>query len=192
MGVIISAILLGISLCADCFAVSLCSSVSAGSLSRSRISGIAIVFAVVQSGLLVAGWGLADILYGLLQDKVGGVETVAHIISFLLLLYVGGSMVWESCKGEGESANLEGIRNIIIGAVATSIDAAAVGMSMSLAGDGWHEIWPIGLSVLICTYLSVVIGMLCGTALGCRFGKPVQILGGIILIGLGVTILLHP
>ena len=97
MNVILSAILLGISLCADCFAVALCSSVTVTREEvRRKVWTIAAVFAVIQTGLFMAGWGLGTGATELISEYVGHFEKVAHIIGFLLLLYVGGpwSEIW--------------------------------------------------------------------------------------------------
>ena len=88
---IILAILLAVSLCADCFAVSLCSGVTMGNVRRRQVLTIALVFGFVQAGLLLLGYLFGDLF-------VGYVEKFAHWIGFLLLLYVGGSMILEAVK----------------------------------------------------------------------------------------------
>ena len=87
MRIWINAVLLGLSLCADCFAVSLCSAVTLdpGQL-RKRGGWIALAFAVIQAGLLVAGWGAGRVATDLVAAHVAHFERVAHILGFLLLL----------------------------------------------------------------------------------------------------------
>ena len=177
MNVIVSAILLGISLCADCFAVALCSSVTVTREEvRKKVWTIAAVFAVIQTGLFMAGWGLGTVATELISEYVGHFEKVAHVIGFLLLLYVGG--------------DLSGFKSIVLGGVATSIDAAVVGLSMAMDTAPWAEIWPISVSIFVFTFLSVVIGMLSGSFIGRKLGYSARIVGGLVLIGLGVNILL--
>lgn len=190
MPLILSAILLGISLCADCFAVSLCSSVG---LDRARIREkvwkVAVVFAVVQTGFFLAGWAVGMGFDVLLSSRFAHFATVSGIIGFLLLLYVGGSMVYEAWKGEETRLSLQGFWPVVLGGVATSIDALTVGLSYGIDGTRWPEIWPAAVSIAVFTALSVLVGMLFGAAIGTRFGRPARFAGGAILIALGVTML---
>lgn len=184
---IVQAIIIAASLCADCFAVSACSSITLRSISRRTIVSTALSFAIIQSGLLLAGWAFGNLFVGL-------VFRISHIIGFLLLLYVGGGMLLEgirAVKGEDvESRDLNGIRNVIIGGIATSIDALAVGVSQSMAGISWSGFVPLLASVFLITAISVIAGICGGRAVGLRAGHWAEIAGGLILIGIGVTILL--
>ena len=179
---ITEAILTAVSLCADCFAVSLCSSVTLKSGKRREILGVALAFAVIQTGLLVAGWALGSVCAGF-------VEGISHIIGFVLLLYVGGSMLIEGVRGGEEPRNLCGLRNVIIGGVATSIDALAVGVAQSMAGRSWHDISPLAVSVFVVTALSVIAGMEGGSRLGRHFGRDAEIAGGVVLVAIGISLL---
>lgn len=171
------------SLCADCFAVSLCSSVTLKSIDRRSLASVSLMFAIIQTGLLLLGWGFGYLFLGF-------VEKIAHWIGFLLLLYVGGSMFVEGIRGGSEVRNLNGMRNIIIGGVATSIDALAVGISFSMDGMAWTGIRWNALSVFLVTALSVVLGILGGKTLGSKVGPVSEILGGCVLIGIGIGILI--
>ena len=190
MPLILSAILLGISLCADCFAVSLCSSVG---LDRARIREkvwkVAVIFAVVQTGFFLAGWAVGMGFDTLLSGWFSRFETVSGWIGFLLLLFVGGSMALEALKGEETRLSLNGFWPIVLGGVATSIDALTVGLSYGIDGTRWPEIWPAAVSIAVFTALSVLVGMLFGAAIGTRFGRPARFAGGAILIALGVSML---
>ena len=179
---IIESIILAVSLCADCFAVSLCSSVTLKEIRWKDILRVALAFAVIQSGLLLAGW-----LFGKLF--VGLVSKISHIVGFLLLLYVGGTMLAEGIKGEEEIHDLNGWKNVILGGVATSIDALAVGVSQSMAGRMWKGFLPLLVSVFIVTAISVIGGIRGGSAIGSRFGRWAEIIGGAILVAIGITIL---
>ena len=191
MNVWISAILLGISLCADCFAVSLCSSfLLPREEMEKKVWTVAAVFAVIQTGLFLGGWALGTFATELISEYVGHFEKVAHVIGFLLLLYVGGAMFLDGVRSKSEHLNLDGFKSIVIGGVATSIDAAVVGLSMSMDEAPWTEIWPIALSIFVFTALSVLIGMLSGSFIGRKLGHSARIVGGLVLIGLGVNILL--
>lgn len=175
-------ILLAASLCADCLAVSLCSGVTLRSVRWREILGVALAFAVIQAGLLLAGWAFGYFFVGL-------VEKISHIIAFLLLLYVGGSMLIESIKGEAEVRDLSSWRNIILGGLATSIDALAVGVAQSMEGADWPAFLPLLVAVFVITALSVVVGLRGGRAIGARFGRWAEIVGGVVLIAIGVSVL---
>ena len=176
-------ILVAVSLCADCFAVSLCSGVTLRSVRWRPVLGVALAFAVIQAGLLLAGWAFGWLF-------VGFVERVSHWIGFLLLLYVGGSMLLEGIRGDEEVRNLDGWRNVLLGGLATSIDALAVGVAQSMEGSDWRAFLPLLVSVFAVTALSVVAGLRGGRALGTRFGRWAEIAGGLVLIGIGVSFLL--
>ena len=175
-------ILLAASLCADCLAVSLCSGVTLRSVRWREILGVALAFAVIQAGLLLAGWAFGYLF-------VGMVEKISHIIAFLLLLYVGGSMLIEGIKGEAEVRDLSSWRNIIISGVATSIDALALGVAQSMDGADWPAFLPLLVAVFVITALSVIIGLRGGRAIGARFGRWAEIVGGVVLIAIGVSVL---
>ena len=191
MNVVLSAILLGISLCADCFAVALCSSFALPREEvRRKVWTIAAVFAVVQTGLFLAGWGVGTVATELISEHVVHFERIAHVFGFLLLLYVGGAMFLDGVRSKSDHLNLSGFKGIVLGGVATSIDATAVGLSMSMDAAPWTEIWPVALSIFVFTVLSVIVGMLCGSFIGRKLGFSARIIGGLVLIGLGIDILL--
>ena len=182
--------LLAVSLCADCFACTLCSGVTARGLSWKTVGGIALAFAVIQSGLLLVGWAFGNVF-------IGFIERISHWIGFLLLLYVGGGMMLEgvrSLRGNCEtgSVRLDGLRNIVLSGVATSIDALAVGVSESMVETtrAFSSIRPLFVAVFVVTALSGVAGLLGGRAIGLRFGHWAEVLGGLVLIGIGVSFLI--
>ena len=89
---------------------------------------------------------------------------------------------------EEESRNLTGLRNIVIAGVADSIDALAVGISMSMAGRGLTGMTVPIVAVFVITALSVIIGINGGSVIGYRAGRPAAVAGGIVLILLGINI----
>ena len=184
---IVQAIIMAASLCADCFAVSICSSVTLKEIHWKSVFRVSLAFAVIQSALLAAGWAFGNLFVGL-------VDKISHLIGFLLLLYVGGSMLIEGIKAlrgaDVESRDLNGWRNVILGGIATSIDALAVGVSQSMAKVEWDGFLPLLISVFAVTAISVVAGIYGGKALGNRFGHWAEVFGGLVLIGIGVGILI--
>ena len=179
---ILESVVLAISLCADCFAVSLCSSVTLKQIRWRDVLRVALAFAVIQAGLLLVGW-----LFGNLF--VGFVSKVSHFIGFALLLYVGGSMLVEGIRNEQEIKDLNGWKNVILGGVATSIDALAVGVAQSMAHQSWVGFLPLLIAVFAVTALTVIAGIWGGKTIGGKFGRWAEIIGGLVLVGIGVLLL---
>ena len=173
---------MAVSLCADCFAVTLCSSVTLKDLRWRSVAKVATVFAVIQAGLLLAGWAFGSLL-------ASYVIKVSHIIGFLLLLYVGGSMLLEGIRGKEEVRKLDSMRNIVLGGIATSIDALAVGVAQSMEDTSWNGFLPLLIAVFAVTALSAVLGICGGRFIGKRVGRIAEIIGGLVLICIGVSLL---
>jgi putative Mn2+ efflux pump MntP len=180
---ILESILVAVSLCADCFAVTLCSSVTLKDLRWRSVARVALAFAVIQSGLLLAGWAFGSLF-------ASYVIKVSHFIGFGLLLYVGGSMLLEGIRGKEEVRDLGSWSKIAVGGIATSIDALAVGVAQSMEDTAWHAFLPLLVSVFVVTALSAVLGICGGRFIGRRVGRAAEILGGCVLIGIGVSLLL--
>jgi len=179
----LESILVAVSLCADCLAVSLCSGVTLRDMRWKRVLGVALAFAVIQAGLLLAGWAFGSLF-------AGAVQKVSHVIGFLLLLYIGVSMLVEGIRGGEEVRNLDGLRNVVLGGLATSIDALGVGVATSMEDVSWSGFLPLLISVFVVTALTVVIGLRGGSAIGERFGRWAEVFGGVVLIGIGISFLL--
>lgn len=179
---ILEAVLVAVSLCADCFAVTLCSSVTLKDLRWSSVTRVALVFALIQSGLLLAGWAFGSFL-------ASYVIKISHVIGFLLLLFVGGSMLLEGIRGDEDVHKLDGWRNIVLGGVATSIDALAVGVALSMEDTGWNSFLPLLIAVFVVTALSAVVGICGGRFIGKRAGRIAVIIGGCVLVGIGISLL---
>ena len=180
---ILESILVAVSLCADCLAVSLCSGVTLRDMRWKRVLGVALAFAVIQAGLLLAGWAFGGLFAGVVQK-------VSHVIGFLLLLYAGVSMLVEGIRGGEEVRNLDGLRNVVVGGLATSIDALGIGVAKSMEDVSWSGFLPLFISVFVVTALSVIVGLRGGSAIGERFGRWAEIIGGVVLIGIGISFLL--
>lgn len=177
-------ILIAFSLCADCFAVSLCSSLSLRSVRGRTVAMVALCFAVIQTALLGLGWAFGYLFVGLLSS-------IAKFIGAALLIYVSAGMLREGICGQTESRDLNGFRNVVLGGVATSIDALAVGCSQSLSGVPFNEVLPLLVSVFAVTLLSVLLGIGLGSRVGTRFGRPAVIAGGAVLLAIAAIILLQ-
>lgn len=141
------------------------------------------VFGIVEGITPLIGWGL-----GLLA--AGVVEKVDHWIAFALLAVVGGRMIYNGIRHDGADEDAAPARSggmlLVLTAIGTSIDAAAVGVGLAFIGA---EIWVIAASIGFTTFVCTTIGMLIGQAVGARFGKWAEMLGGIVLIAVGGVIL---
>jgi putative Mn2+ efflux pump MntP len=96
----------------------------------------------------------------------------------------------DGIRGEEEVRNLDGFKNVIVGGIATSIDALAVGVAQSMEDVSWTGFLPLLIAVFGITALSVVVGLRGGSAIGSRFGRWAEVVGGLVLIGIGISILL--
>ena len=179
---IIESILTAASLCADCFAVTLCSGVTLKKIEWKEVLPLAFAFAVIQTLLLLLGWLFGSVFVGLIYK-------ISHVVGFLLLLYVGGSMLVEGIRKDSEALSLNGFRNVVLGGIATSIDAFAVGVAGAMAGEDWKGFFPLLVSVFVITAISVVCGLFGGRKLGEKFGHAAEIAGGLCLIGIGISLL---
>lgn len=181
---IIEIILMALSLSVDTLVVSMCGSVTLGKINFGNTAKVALSFALMQTALLSAGW-----LFG--NSIVRYIESIAGVVGFLLLLYIGVNMIRGALKKGGEeSVNLSGLKQLVLASVATSIDAAAVGMSLAMAEIDTVSIVISIISVFVVTAAAAVTGVVGGCTIGHKFGKPAQITGGAVLIAIGLKILI--
>ncbi|MBN8527861.1 MAG: manganese efflux pump [Caulobacterales bacterium] len=181
----LSIAVLSLSMSTDAFAAA----VSRGAAHRPAFATAVrngLVFGVIEAITPLIGWGLGLMAAGL-------VERIDHWIAFGLLGAVGAKMLWEAfqpVETEGGGADSRAARNgalaLVATAVGTSIDAAAVGVGLAFIGA---NIWIIALSIGISTFMLTTLGMLIGKAVGVRFGKIAEFLGGVALILIGLSIL---
>ena len=117
------------------------------------------------------------------------VESIDHWIAFTLLAIIGLNMIREAIWGDEEHADADfGVRNMFIMAVATSIDALAVGVSIAFLAS---DIWVAALIIGVITFLMSALGVVIGHSIGARLGGMAALLGGIILIAIGTKILIE-
>lgn len=169
----------------DAFAVSIGKGLGAPRASWREALTLGLWFGGFQALMPVIGY-LLGISFADMVTKVD------HWIAFGLLLMIGGNMILEALKEEdNQSSNADnsfGFRTMLFLAVATSIDALAVGISFAFLGtDLWSSIALIGVT----TFLFSAVGLLIGKKVGERFHKGAEILGGVILIIIGLKILIE-
>lgn len=180
---VLEILLLAVGLSMDSLAVS----VAGGAVIRRCTAGgmikIGLFMGVTQAGLTVVGY----LLGAGFQRYIMAFD---HWIAFLLLLYLGGKMVWENRKGTEEECHTDLLDNkTLLGmSVATSIDALAVGISLALLDS---EIVLQASLIGVVTFLMSVFGVYFGSSFGRRIDLRLDLIGGLILIGIGVKILLE-
>lgn len=177
----ILAIALGLSF--DTFAVSLSYGVIRSGILFRQASWVAIVLAVFQGGLTIAGYFLGSIISNALK-------TTDHWIALGLLTFLGIKMIVEGMKRtkEEETKNFSSFLVLLTIAVGTSIDAFAVGISFALLDV---QIWKAGILIGVVTFLASMTAIRIGKSAGERLGNKVEIIGGLLLIAIGIKIFLE-
>ena len=175
---------IAIGLAMDAFAVAIGAGLQLCDVTKRQTFRLAWHFGLFQAFMPILGWlaGLTLVEY---------IEPVDHWIAFGLLAFIGGKMIYEALKPQDEEVDrcdpTKGWRLVML-SVATSIDALAVGLSMAVLGLSiW---WPALVIGVVAGILTVV-----GLELGCRFGsllgRRMEVVGGLILIGIGAKILVE-
>ena len=174
----------------DAFSVSIANALNEPRMKIGRMNLIAGTYAFFQFAMPMIGW----VCVHTIVEKFTSFEKFIPWIALALLGYIGGTMLVEGIRKKQadthETGSVLGFGTLLVQGVATSIDAAAVGLSMALDAASWGDIAPVALSVFVFTALSVVAGMLSGSFVGRKLGFSARIVGGLVLIGLGIHILL--
>ena len=182
---ILEQILLGLALAMDCFSVSFASGLVLKRFDLRTMLLMGISFGVFQALMPTIGW-LCTVYFGSL------LEPIDHWIAFALLAFIGGKMVIDQFKDDEEKHfDPRRLSTILVLSVATSIDALSVGVSFTCMGMQTfiNILSPIVIIGIASTALSL-IGNSIGITLGRRFRFPAELIGGIILIGIGVKVLI--
>lgn len=179
---IVEILLIAVGLSLDAFAVSIgASSSGAVSDARSRFR-LSFHFGLFQFLMPVIGWFLGSTIAPMIKN-------VDHWLAFILLAYVGIKMIKESFEpqGEKEKTNPSKGRTLVILSIATSIDALVVGFSLALINV---DIWQPSVLIGIITGFLSLLGIYIGDFLGSRIGSKMELIGGLVLIGIGAKILI--
>lgn len=178
-------VLIAVGLSMDAFAVSICKGLSMTKLNYKNGAVIALFFGVFQAVMPLIGWFLGT-------QFSRYITAFDHWVAFVLLAFIGGKMVWEALHpseeetGDGDKLD---IKELFVLAVATSIDALAVGITFALLPDisiGW-AVSLIGVITFALSFAGVIIG----NKFGSKYEKKAELLGGIILVGIGAKILIE-
>ena len=175
--------LVAVGLSMDAFAVAICKGLGMKRLQVRQAAVIALFFGGFQALMPLIGWALGSQLAPIVMP-------VDHWIAFGLLALIGGKMIWdafheEDAEGEAVDAPLD-LRELLMLAIATSIDALAVGVTLAfLQVDIVFSVLFIGVTTFVLSFAGVAIGH----QFGGRWEKPSTIVGGMVLILIGVKIL---
>lgn len=178
--------LIGVGLSTDAFAVSVCKGLGMSRLNIRQATIISLFFGGFQALMPLIGWGLGSQLADLITP-------IDHWIAFALLAFVGGKMLWDAFHEddeqgeEAQDARLD-LKELIMLAIATSIDALAVGITFAFLQVA---IVPSVAIIGVVTFVLSFVGVAVGHFFGARFEKPATIVGGAVLILIGVKTLLE-
>ncbi|MDO4663535.1 MAG: manganese efflux pump MntP family protein [Erysipelotrichaceae bacterium] len=182
-------LLLAIGVSMDAFAVSICKGLA---MKKSPLK------ASLTCGIWFGGFQALMPLIGFFLGALfaSSIQAIDHWVAFILLAFIGINMLKEAfctkdaceCQQEEQDADLS-VKTMFVMAVATSIDALAVGISLSMVGN--VNIWLAITLIGICTCLLSMAGVKIGSVFGRKYESKAQIVGGIILILIGLNILLE-
>ena len=183
---ILEIILLAVSLSMDAFAVALCKGLALKKINLKSCAVVGLWFGAFQGLMPLIGYLLGSTF----ADKITSID---HWIAFILLALIGGNMIKESFEkcDECKDASL-GFKTMLVMAVATSIDALAVGVSFAFTD--FEPNWFVYITFVligVITFTLSAIGVKIGNIFGTKFKSKAEFAGGLILILLGLKILLE-
>lgn len=179
--------LIGVGLSMDAFAVSICQGLSMTKIKWGHALTVGLYFGGFQALMPFTGWMLGSQFAGCIQQY-------DHWVAFVLLVLIGGNMIREALSGEEDEAEDAAIgagldhKKLFLMAIATSIDALAVGVTFAFLDTA---ILPAIGIIGTTTFFISVAGVAVGCWFGARYKKRAEITGGVILVLLGVKILLE-
>lgn len=176
-------LIIAVGLAMDCFTVSLCIGSSPVPKNIRSIFRVSFHFGLFQGGMTLLGWLLGSTVVNL-------IAAYDHWIAMLLLAWVGGRMVYEGFSNK-KGSPVEDCDDpsrggtLVMLSVATSIDALGVGLSLALLNV---DVVAASLLIGIVSLILSIVGLRGGKRLNQRFGKRVEVLGGLVLILIGLRI----
>lgn len=186
MALIIELFLIGVGLSMDAFAVSICKGLGMEKINKKQAFTIGLYFGGFQALMPLIGWFL-----GIRFQQY--ITSIDHWIAFILLVFIGGKMVVEAVRDRdhevvGKKDQPLDHKEMFLLAVATSIDALAVGITFAFLDTPIIE----AIVIIGCTtFVLSIVGVIVGNFFGTRYKKKAEIIGGIILILIGLKILLE-
>ena len=174
--------LVAVGLSMDAFAVAVCKGLNMRKINYRQSFIIALFFGAFQAIMPLIGWALG-------KQFEQYITSYDHWIAFVLLAYIGGKMIYEACHEEADTEeNRFDLKELFMLAIATSIDALAVGITFAfLQVEIFQAITIIGCT----TFALSLVGVFVGNRFGSRYKNKAELAGGIILIVIGLKILLE-
>lgn len=179
---ILEILLISLGLAMDSFAVSICKGLAMKKMNWKKAIIIGLYFGIFQAVMPIIGYFLGVNFQDLLMN-------IDHWIAFILLAFIGGNMIREAFDKEREEANDNtDIKTMIVLAVATSIDALAVGITFALLES--NLIMAVSIIGITAFVLSVA-GVKIGNKFGAKYERKSEVIGGVVLVLIGVKILIE-
>lgn len=178
---ILELFILAVGLSMDAFAVSICKGLSLGKIQKKHMAIAGAWFGGFQALMPLIGYFAGRFF----AEKLTQYD---HWVAFILLLFIGGSMIKESFCEEEESNDAMDIKTMFLLAVATSIDALAVGVTFAFLKVA---ILPAVVFIGVVTFVCSAVGIKIGSIFGTKYKSKAELCGGIILILIGLKILLE-
>ena len=185
MEYLVEFLLLGVGLAMDAFAVSICKGLAMRKVNKKQAVVIALFFGGFQAIMTIVGWFLC-------KGFQNYIEAFDHWIAFALLAFIGMKMIIETLSEKEEDVVVEkmdpplDMKEMLMLAIATSIDALAVGISLAALDRPIVESATI---IGVVTFIISIVGVYIGNFFGNRYKKRAELAGGIILVLIGVKIL---
>ncbi len=181
----IELIVISVSLAMDAFAVAICKGLNMQKINLKQTALIALFFGGFQAGMPLFGWFIGS-------RFAHYITSISHWVTFILLVIIGGKMIYESFQKEEleETCERLDLKEIFALAIATSIDALAVGVAFALEYDSKDAITVIVLTGIITATLSA-IGVFVGHKFGAKYKNKAEFAGGLLLVLMGLKFLLE-
>lgn len=176
---------IAVGLSMDAFAVSVCKGLGMRRIDWRYGLLLAVFFGAFQALMPLLGYFLGT-------QFASYVEPIDHWIAFVLLSAIGAKMIYDGARGEadeeGQDTGRKGLGELLMLAIATSIDAFAVGCTLAfISVNIWEAVAVIGLT----TFALSLIGVALGNKVGTRYNRGAAIFGGVVLIVIGAKTLLE-
>lgn len=176
--------MIGLGLSMDAFAVSLCKGVESRRLTAKRALTVALFFGMFQAGMPLIGWALG-------RQFEQFITQYDHWVAFILLSVIGGKMIYDAVRGDAccdvKDSSLC-LRDLTLLAIATSVDALAVGITFAFFE--MSILTAVGIIGVI-TFVVCLIGTVLGYQFGARYKNKAELAGGVVLTLIGLKILLE-
>lgn len=176
--------LLGVGLSMDAFSVSMANGLNEPEMKKSKMCGIAGVFAGFQALMPMIGWICVHSIVRYFKSF----ERFIPWIALILLAFIGGKMLMEGIRSKDldEKKPSIGMVGLLIQGIATSIDALSVGFT--IVEYEWFMALVAALIIAVVTFIICMAGLVIGKEFGTKLSNRAQIVGGVILIVIGIEI----